>query len=77
MDADDLSEMKRFEKQIELMERDNGDICGCHFTIISETNKIVNSFIAPITKKLFHVVYLIQFLMRMALLCLENLSLIK
>jgi hypothetical protein len=48
MDADDLSEMKRFEKQIELMERDNGDIC--HFTIISETNKIVNSFIAPITK---------------------------
>jgi hypothetical protein len=26
MDADDLSEMKRFEKQIELMERDNGDI---------------------------------------------------
>jgi hypothetical protein len=57
MDADDLSEMKRFEKQIELMERDNGDICGCHFTIISETNKIVNSFIAPITK-LFHVVLL-------------------
>jgi glycosyltransferase involved in cell wall biosynthesis len=51
MDADDLSEMKRFEKQIELMESDNGDICGCHFTIISETNKIVNSFIAPITKE--------------------------
>jgi hypothetical protein len=25
-------------------------ISGCHFTIISETNKIVNSFIAPITK---------------------------
>jgi hypothetical protein len=47
MDADD-SEMKRF---VELMERDNGDISGCHFTIISETNKIVNSFIAPITKE--------------------------
>jgi hypothetical protein len=31
MDADDLSEMKRFEKQIELMERDNGDICGLSF----------------------------------------------
>jgi hypothetical protein len=23
----------------------------CHFTIISETNKTVNSFIAPITKE--------------------------
>jgi hypothetical protein len=31
MDADDLSEMKRFEKQIELMERDNGDIWSLSF----------------------------------------------
>jgi hypothetical protein len=74
MDADDLSEMKRFEKQIEWKGTMVISVV-CHFTIISETNKIVNSFIAPITK-LFHVVYLIQFLMRMALLCL-NLSLIK
>lgn len=51
MDADDLSEVKRFEKQIELLEKENGDVCGCHFTIISETNKVVNSFIAPITKE--------------------------
>lgn len=51
MDADDLSEVIRFEKQIELLEKENGDVCGCHFTIISETNKIVNSFIAPITKE--------------------------
>lgn len=51
MDADDLSEIIRFEKQIELLEKENGDVCGCHFTIISETNKTVNSFVAPITKE--------------------------
>lgn len=31
MDADDISLFNRFEKQIEYMENNNLDICGCHY----------------------------------------------
>lgn len=51
MDADDVSNEKRFERQIYLLENEGGDICGCHFNIISDTNKFINNFIAPITKE--------------------------
>jgi glycosyltransferase involved in cell wall biosynthesis len=51
MDADDISSHIRFEKQLELLENECGDICGCHFTFVSESNKIINNFIAPITKE--------------------------
>jgi glycosyltransferase involved in cell wall biosynthesis len=49
MDADDLSNEKRFERQVYLLEKEGGHICGCHFNVISETNKLINNFIAPIS----------------------------
>lgn len=49
MDADDISSISRFENQINKMQSENGDICGCHFTLISESNKILNTFISPIS----------------------------
>jgi len=39
MDADDISLPKRFEKQIELLEENNIDICGCHFFIVDSKGK--------------------------------------
>lgn len=39
MDADDISLPKRFERQIELLEKDNIDICGCHFFIVDSRSK--------------------------------------
>jgi len=43
MDADDISLPQRFEKQIELMEKENLDICGAHFFIINESNKYLSA----------------------------------
>jgi glycosyltransferase involved in cell wall biosynthesis len=36
MDADDISLPERFTKQVKLMEKENLDICGTHYFIISE-----------------------------------------
>lgn len=40
MDADDISLPNRFEKQIELLESKNIDICGCHYLLVDEQNNI-------------------------------------
>ncbi len=43
MDADDISLPQRFEKQIELMEKENLDICGSHFFIVDERSKYLSA----------------------------------
>lgn len=43
MDQDDISLSKRFEKQIEFMEKENIDICGCHFYVIDDENKYLSA----------------------------------
>jgi glycosyltransferase involved in cell wall biosynthesis len=42
MDADDISLPERFEKQIELMQKENIDICGCNFIKINEKGKVIS-----------------------------------
>jgi len=54
MDADDISLPERFEKQLELMEKDTLDICGCHYFLINEKNDFVSVFLAPIIKSSFY-----------------------
>ncbi len=49
MDADDISLEKRFEKQLELIEEKNVDICGCHYFAIDEQNKYIDTKIVPIS----------------------------
>ena len=39
MDQDDISLPERFEKQIEILEENNIDICGCHFFIVDSKGK--------------------------------------
>ena len=43
MDADDISLPTRFEKQIELMENENLDICGSHFFIVDEHSRYLSA----------------------------------
>lgn len=50
MDADDVSLTERFEKQVELMEECEVDICGCHYFVINEENKYIDSKIVPISQ---------------------------
>lgn len=48
MDADDISLPFRFEKQLDLMQRDSLDICGCHYFILNKENKYLDVFFAPL-----------------------------
>lgn len=48
MDADDISLPKRFQKQLELMENQNLDICGCHYLLINEDGKYLDTVLTPI-----------------------------
>ena len=48
MDADDISLPQRFEKQLELMEKKDADICGSHFHIINEHGNYIDSHIVPL-----------------------------
>lgn len=48
MDADDLSDERRFESQLSLMQSKQLDICGCNFSIISENNKVIGFKEVPI-----------------------------
>jgi len=48
MDADDISLPQRFEKQIELIEKENLDICGCHYYLINEDGKYLDTVLTPV-----------------------------
>ena len=48
MDADDISFSRRFEKQIELIEKEKLDICGCHYLLINESGKCLDTVLTPI-----------------------------
>jgi len=48
MDADDISLPQRFQKQLELMENENLDICGCHYLLINEEGKYLDTVLTPI-----------------------------
>ena len=47
MDADDISEPTRFQKQLEVMEKENITICGTHAKTINEKGEVVGKFIYP------------------------------
>ena len=47
MDADDISLPQRFEKQVELVEIENLDICGGHYFLIQENSSINGLILTP------------------------------
>lgn len=51
MDADDISLPTRFEKQYDLMENKNLDICGCHFFIIDDKGSLESLKLTPINQQ--------------------------
>lgn len=51
MDSDDFSHPERLKAQVELLERQDADVCGCHFKLISASNKLLSAFIAPINQE--------------------------
>lgn len=53
MDADDISHRERFEKQVELMEKESADICGSHWLVISEAGKLIEAKIMPLSREAF------------------------
>lgn len=53
MDADDISLPKRFERQIEIMEKENIDICGCHYFMINELGNYIDSAVVPLKPESF------------------------
>jgi glycosyltransferase involved in cell wall biosynthesis len=48
MDADDISCPTRFYDQINLLESLKADICGSHYYLINETNKITDFQLSPL-----------------------------
>ncbi|MDC0236199.1 glycosyltransferase [Candidatus Pelagibacter sp.] len=52
MDADDVSLPKRFENQINHMNKNNLDICGCHCFLIDRFNKTKSTSLFPITHEM-------------------------
>jgi glycosyltransferase involved in cell wall biosynthesis len=59
MDSDDLSFAYRLEGQLKLMREKKLDICGCHYFIIDQNNKYLDSFFAPLDNESL-LLYLIQ-----------------
>jgi glycosyltransferase involved in cell wall biosynthesis len=55
MDADDVSHPSRFEKQVALMDSTAADVCGCHFLIVNESGKTIDSRIVPLVGDAFTV----------------------
>jgi len=53
MDADDINLPARFEKQIQLIEKDNLDVCGCHYFLINENGTYIDSTILPLKENNF------------------------
>lgn len=51
MDSDDLSAPLRLESQLKLMHEKKLDICGCHYFIIDQNNKYLDSFLAPLNNE--------------------------
>jgi glycosyltransferase involved in cell wall biosynthesis len=48
MDADDISLPTRFKKQVTLMENNDIDICGCHFSMINKDGKYLKTIYCPL-----------------------------
>lgn len=48
MDQDDISHPNRFARQIQLMESNNADICGCHWVVMNEAGKYIDVNLAPL-----------------------------
>jgi len=55
MDADDLSLPDRFRKQVECMDRERLDICGCHFLVIDDVGKVRDTAVMPVEKAMMPV----------------------
>lgn len=49
MDADDISLVNRFEKQIKFINNQNLDICGSHYLLIDQKNNITGLNLVPIS----------------------------
>ena len=47
MDADDISTVDRFSKQITLLESRNADICGCHYVRVDTNNRVIRYMSVP------------------------------
>lgn len=48
MDADDISLPTRFEEQINLMSKENLDICGCHYFVMNKEKKYIDTILTPL-----------------------------
>jgi len=48
MDVDDISHPERLERQVSLMEKENIDICGCHYLTINEDGKFLDIVLTPL-----------------------------
>ncbi len=49
MDADDISLDSRFDEQVKAL-KNGSDICGCHFLVIDESNRLIDSYVMPRTE---------------------------
>ena len=52
MDADDVSNISRFESQIEYIEKYNLDICGGHYLLIDDEGRINGLSVVPTSHKM-------------------------
>lgn len=48
MDGDDINDLRRFQKQLDLMESKNADLCGCHYHWINESGDFTRCTIVPL-----------------------------
>ncbi len=48
MDADDISHINRFQLQISQIKKEAADICGCHYFVINDVNKLIDTVLVPL-----------------------------
>ena len=48
MDADDISYKTRFAKQIAILEKEDADICGCHWHSVNHLRKLIEPKLVPL-----------------------------
>lgn len=55
MDQDDISLPERLERQVELMDAQAADICGCHWLVVNGAGKLTDAKLVPLNKASFAV----------------------
>jgi glycosyltransferase involved in cell wall biosynthesis len=53
MDQDDISHPERLEHQVNELNSQSADICGCHWYLVNRSGKLIDARLVPLTRESF------------------------